>query len=92
MQSWRALPELAIECGSPIARAFRERDCSTLPGSGRTGFLREIQIEPPQIGSFKVELHRAFLAEWLAERRDLPDLDLEALWSIREECIAALTQ
>jgi hypothetical protein len=52
-------------------------------------FDREWEIDPSQIGQDKVRLHRAYLAQWLARHPD-PRLSLNALWRIREECIAAL--
>ncbi len=53
-------------------------------------FIHEEIIEPDQIGDYKVMMHRAFVARWLAQLgRD--DLDIEQLWRIREHCIAALS-
>jgi hypothetical protein len=52
-------------------------------------FLHEERIDPPQIGAYKVEMHRRFLAEWLL--RAHPELTLEAAWRIREACIDALS-
>jgi hypothetical protein len=50
------------------------------------GFLHEEQIEPHQIGEYKVRAHREFVRRWAAERV----LDPELVWRAREECIAAL--
>lgn len=52
-------------------------------------FLHEERIEPPQIGAYKIEMHRRFLADWVA--RAHPELTLEDAWQIREACIAALS-
>ena len=49
-------------------------------------FIHEEIIAP----DYKVMMHRAFVARWLAQLgRD--DLDIEQLWRIREHCIAALS-
>ena len=55
-------------------------------------FLVEADIEPEQIGDYKVRLHRRFLAEWLAARPQLSRFTPASLWEIREACIAALGQ
>ncbi len=52
------------------------------------GFLREEEIEPRQIGEYKVEAHRGFVHRWAGER----GLDPEEVWRAREECIAALAE
>lgn len=49
-------------------------------------FLHEEEIEPPQIGEYKVAAHKRFVRRWAEER----GLDLEHVWRAREECIAAL--
>lgn len=54
-------------------------------------FEVEWPIEPDQIGAHKVALHRRHVATWLAGA-GRPDLSVDALWSIREACIAALAQ
>jgi hypothetical protein len=50
---------------------------------------REWTIEPAEIGSHKVALHRAYLRDWLRARPQL-GLSLDELWAIREACIGAL--
>lgn len=50
------------------------------------GFLYEEEIEPRQIGDYKVEAHKRFVCLWAAER----GLDAGHVWRVREECIAAL--
>jgi hypothetical protein len=51
-------------------------------------FLHQEEIEPHQIGRYKVEAHQDFVRRW-AERRGL---DPESVWRAREECIAALAE
>lgn len=51
-------------------------------------FLQEEEIEPDQIGGYKVEAHRAFVGRWAESR----GLDPERVWRAREECIAALAE
>ena len=50
--------------------------------------LLEKEIQPNQIGSFKVNLHRDFLNQWRKEQG--LEMSLEELWRIREDCIHAL--
>ena len=54
-----------------------------------TRFAHEWSIEPSQIGAYKLRLHRAYLARWLTEQRELRRT-LDELWQIREACIASL--
>jgi hypothetical protein len=49
-------------------------------------FLYEEEIEPRQIGEYKVEAHKKFVRRWAEER----GLDPGHVWRAREECIAAL--
>ena len=56
-------------------------------GDGPASFLYEEEIEPGQIGAFKVEAHREFVGLWAEDR----GLDPARVWRAREECIAALT-
>jgi hypothetical protein len=55
-------------------------------------FVFEEDIVPEQIGEYKAALHRAFLQRRIAEGSVPGGRDLEELWQIREECIAALSQ
>lgn len=50
--------------------------------------LLEKEIQPNQIGDFKVTLHRDFLNQWRKEQGF--EMSLEAIWKIREDCIHAL--
>jgi hypothetical protein len=49
-------------------------------------FLHEEEIEPCQIGEYKVEAHERSVRRWAGER----GLDPGHVWRVREECIAAL--
>ena len=49
-------------------------------------FLHEEEIEPPQIGEYKVAAHKEFVRRWAQER----GLDPGRVWRAREGCIAAL--
>ena len=53
-----------------------------------TGRL-EKEIQPNQIGDFKVKLHRDFLEKWILENE--MEYSLDEIWRIREECIHALS-
>ncbi len=53
-------------------------------------FLHEETITPAQIGRYKTELHRRFLAAWIATSDVAGDRSLEDVWRIREQCIEAL--
>ena len=57
-----------------------------------TRFLHEEDITPEQIGGYKITLHRNFLLRWLAETGTAVGRDIEEIWRIREECIAALSR
>jgi hypothetical protein len=50
--------------------------------------LEEIEIEPEQVNTFKVECHKNFLRKWLAEN-DI-DMSFDTLWELREQCIRNL--
>ncbi|WP_452597867.1 hypothetical protein [Pontimicrobium sp. MEBiC01747] len=52
--------------------------------------LKEVYIMPKQIGDYKVNLHKAFLENWI-KMHHIP-YTLTELWHIRERCIAALNQ
>ena len=57
-------------------------------GDGPEAFLHEEEIEPSQIGAYKVGAHRGFVRRWAEDR----GLDPERVWHAREECIAALAE
>jgi len=50
------------------------------------GFLQEEEIEPRQIGEYKVEAHWGFVRRWATER----GLDPGHVWRVGEELIAVL--
>jgi hypothetical protein len=52
------------------------------------GFLHEEEIEPHQIGEYKVQAHWDFVRQWAGRR----GLDPARVWQAREECIAALAE
>ncbi len=52
-------------------------------------FLIEEEITTEQIGEYKRRRHQAFMRQWL-HRRALLDFNLDQLWRIREQRIAAL--
>jgi hypothetical protein len=52
--------------------------------------LEEIEIEPEQVGTFKVEYHKKFLQKWLIDN-DI-DMNFNTLWELREQCIRNLEQ
>lgn len=55
----------------------------------RIHFLAEEQIEPDQIGDYKVAWHRRHLRAWCATRGQG---DWQRVWAVRETCIAALSE
>lgn len=65
------------------------REVDTLE-SPFASLMLEKEIQPSQIGEFKVELHRGFLQKWVMENK-MP-YSLEEIWKIREDCIHALSQ
>jgi hypothetical protein len=73
---------------------YRGRRVDVTWGNGRVRdlkFLLEEDILPEQIGEHKAALHRQYMRRWMADS-NAPGLDLDNLWRIREECIAALSQ
>lgn len=50
--------------------------------------LEEREIEPEQVNVFKVELHKKYLKNWMAENST--DMSFEEIWGIREKCIKKL--
>jgi hypothetical protein len=63
----------------------------TSSGRRELKFFHEEEITPEQIVEYKISLHRQFLQQWIGENDLAGVRDLEVLWQIREECIAALT-
>jgi hypothetical protein len=54
------------------------------PVEAMSMFLHEGDIDPDQIGSYKISLHKKMLAAWATDQR-VHGLGLEELWRIREE-------
>lgn len=51
--------------------------------------LEEIEIEPFQVGKFKVEYHQNFIKEWLSHSNAI--ITFDQLWAVREQCISFLS-
>jgi hypothetical protein len=51
--------------------------------------LQELEIQPGQVGDFKVKYHKNYLREW--QQAHLPHKSFEELWAVRERCIEALS-
>jgi len=51
--------------------------------------LEEIEIEPYQVGDFKIEYHQKFIKNWLTENNS--KFSFEQIWEIREQCIENLS-
>ncbi|MEZ5016307.1 MAG: hypothetical protein R2800_04590 [Flavipsychrobacter sp.] len=68
-------------------------DCTTKTSQAidfEDKLIEEIQIEPYQITDYKVNYHKAFLKKWLEENSHI-NLSNQELWSVREDCIKALS-
>ncbi|MBW4361731.1 hypothetical protein KZH69_14655 [Flavobacterium sp. NAS39] len=52
--------------------------------------LKEIEIEPYQVGEFKIKFHKNFIKKWLSDSN--ATITFEQLWAIREQCIIYLSQ
>lgn len=52
--------------------------------------LEEIEIEPEQVNTFKVDFHKEYLQNWITETEI--KLKFEEVWEIREKCIKKLEQ
>jgi hypothetical protein len=61
------------------------------PDAAVRTFLHDETIRPDQIGAYKADVHRRFLADWLV-REGHADIGLDDAWRIREGCIAALAR
>ncbi|PTL39121.1 hypothetical protein [Alkalicoccus saliphilus] len=72
----------------------RRYDFTSLDENGEpiNTFLKEEQITPPQIGSYKVNFHRSYIRVWLNENKLNQTFSAGTLWEIREECINELSQ
>lgn len=52
--------------------------------------LEEIEIDPEQVSTFKIDFHKNYLKKWIKE--NAIDLSFEQLWKIREDCIKNLSK
>ncbi|WP_269222869.1 hypothetical protein [Flavobacterium sp. IMCC34518] len=68
-------------------------DCTT-PKSNfakiEKDLLEEIEIEPYQVGEFKIKFHKNFIKKWLSDSN--ATITFEQLWAFREQCITYLSQ
>ncbi len=55
----------------------------------RADVMEEMVINPEDVIERKVEMHRAYIEQWINENN--LELDLEAVWSKREACIRRLS-
>lgn len=53
-------------------------------------FLLEERIRPGDILDYKARRHREYLERWRHERGLAPQWSVDALWAVRERCMAAL--
>ena len=52
--------------------------------------IEEIEIEPEQVNTFKVDYHKKYIQNWVIENE--VKMDFEKIWKIREQCIKKLEQ
>jgi hypothetical protein len=52
--------------------------------------IEEIEIEPVQVNTFKVDYHKKYVQNWINENEI--KLNFEEIWEIREQCIKKLEQ
>ena len=52
--------------------------------------IEEIEIEPEQVTTFKVDYHKKYLQNWITENEI--KMNFEDIWEIREQCIQKLEQ
>jgi hypothetical protein len=50
--------------------------------------LEEVEITADQISAYKVDYHKRYLEDWLAQQGG--EMTLDKLWSVREQCISDL--
>ena len=55
----------------------------------KNDLLEEIEIEPYQVGEFKIKFHQDFIKTWLSNSNTT--ITFNQLWAIREQCIAFLS-
>ena len=70
-----------------VTRALKE-----IPEESISRFLYEEEIDPAQVGDYKVDLHQQFVRKWIVENAQASGgRGFDEIWRIREECIAALS-
>ena len=74
------IDENRIDCTTPKSNFAKiEKD-----------ILEEIEIDPFQVGKFKIEYHQNFIKKWLSDSN--ATITFEQLWAFREQCITYLSQ
>ena len=58
-------------------------------GRIRDSLIEEIEIEPWQVGDFKVNYHKSFITKWINVNN--VEFSFDDIWKIREECISYLS-
>jgi hypothetical protein len=86
------LPEAHCYLRFRESRVDVTRPIDADPPERITRFLHEEDITPEQIGDHKTAVHRQFLRRWMTESGNARRRDLDEVWRIREECIAALSR
>lgn len=51
--------------------------------------INELEIEPSQIGQFKVDYHKQFIKNWISDNQ--LNIEFEEVWKLRELCISNLS-
>ena len=90
--SLETLPEAHCYLRFRESRIDVTRPIDAEPPERIAHFLHEEDITPEQIGDYKTAIHRQFLRRWMAESGNARGRDLDEVWRIREECIAALSR
>jgi extradiol dioxygenase family protein len=62
----------------------RNSDIENLIGD----IIQEIELQPEQVNTFKVDFHKDYLKNWITENEI--KMDLDSVWHIREQCIKKL--
>lgn len=62
----------------------------SMPEDFEEDLISEQNLLPDQINQYKVDLHKKFLAGWIAEK-NIP-FKLDEVWAIREQCIQDLSK
>ena len=84
--------EFIPECHAYLRWKGRRLDFTgeRFPLEPADAFLNEEQVAPAALAACKDVFHKRFLEEWLARSGLAARFDLQTLWAVREECIAAL--